>query len=184
MWGNVGKCGGKCLSLQLNFTSIYFMRLFGNIEARIDTKGRAFLPSVFRKVLQAQGEDVLYLRKDAFQPCLVLYPASVWDEEVDSLRKRLNRWNVRQQMIYREYVKDVEMLTLDASGRILFSKRQLEKANIEQSIKFIGMGDTIEIWRSDENEEPFMDPEEFSKSLEEIMGKPFDDPNINYPDRE
>ena len=184
MWGNVGKCGGKCLSLQLNFTSIYFMRLFGNIEARIDTKGRAFLPSVFRKVLQAQGEDVLYLRKDAFQPCLVLYPASVWDEEVDSLRKRLNRWNVRQQMIYREYVKDVEMLTLDASGRILFSKRQLEKANIEQAIKFIGMGDTIEIWRSDENEEPFMDPEEFSKALEEIMGNPFDDPNINYPDRE
>ncbi|MBQ5981520.1 MAG: cell division/cell wall cluster transcriptional repressor MraZ [Prevotella sp.] len=160
------------------------MRLFGNIEAKIDTKGRAFLPSVFRKVLQAQGEEVLYLRKDAFQPCLVLYPESVWHQEVDSLRKRLNRWNARQQMIYRQYVDDVEMITLDASGRLLLSKRQLEKANIEQSIKFIGMGETIEIWRNDENDEPFMDPEEFSKALEELMGNTFDDPAINFPERE
>ena len=149
MWGNVGKCGGKCLSLQLNFTSIYFMRLFGNIEARIDTKGRAFLPSVFRKVLQAQGEDVLYLRKDAFQPCLVLYPASVWDEEVDSLRKRLNRWNVRQQMIYREYVKDVEMLTLDEDDLIRYN---VEKRIInygEQTKVVSGMDGSQQISEND-----------------------------------
>lgn len=87
-------------------------------------------------------------------------------------------------MIYRQYVDDVEMITLDASGRLLLSKRQLEKANIEQSIKFIGMGETIEIWRNDENDEPFMDPEEFSKALEELMGNTFDDPAINFPERE
>ena len=46
------------------------MRFLGNIEAKTDAKGRAFLPSVFRKVLQASGEENLVLRRDVFQPCL------------------------------------------------------------------------------------------------------------------
>ena len=43
------------------------MRFLGNIEAKIDAKGRVFLPATFRKVLQAAGEESLVLRKDVFQ---------------------------------------------------------------------------------------------------------------------
>ncbi len=64
----------------------------------MDVKGRAFLPAVFRKVLQAGGEEQLILRKDVFQPCLVLYPEQVWNEQMDLLRSRLNRWSSRQQL--------------------------------------------------------------------------------------
>ena len=32
------------------------MRLLGNIEAKLDAKGRVFLPSVFRKQLQRSEE--------------------------------------------------------------------------------------------------------------------------------
>ena len=39
------------------------MRFLGNIEAKTDAKGRAFLPVIFRKVLQASGEEKLYLEK-------------------------------------------------------------------------------------------------------------------------
>ena len=53
------------------------MRFLGNIEAKTDAKGRVFLPSVFRKVLQASGEELLVLRKDIDQKCLVIYPESV-----------------------------------------------------------------------------------------------------------
>ena len=160
------------------------MRFLGNIEAKIDTKGRAFLPSVFRKVLQASGEESLILRKDAFQPCLVLYPESVWNQQMDTIRQRLSRWNAAHQNLFRQFVADVEMLTLDGNGRLLIPKQYLKKAEIEQSIKFIGMGDTIEIWKRDEEDKPFMEPEEFSKALEELMGNTFDSPNINYPERE
>ena len=55
------------------------MRFLGNVEAKTDVKGRAFLPAVFRKVLSASGEENLVLRKDVFQACLVLYPESVWN---------------------------------------------------------------------------------------------------------
>ena len=146
------------------------MRFLGNIEAKTDAKGRAFLPAVFRKVLNASGEESLVLRKDIFEPCLVLYPESVWNERMDALRKRLSRWSRRDQMIYRQYVTDVEMITLDGNGRFLIPKRYLKMANIDQQIRFTGMDDCIEIWANGKNNEPFMSAEEFSKAMEETMG--------------
>ena len=130
------------------------MRFLGNIEAKTDAKGRAFLPAVFRKVLNASGEESLVLRKDIFEPCLVLYPESVWNERMDALRKRLSRWSRRDQMIYRQYVTDVEMITLDGNGRFLIPKRYLKMANIDQQIRFTGMDDcsrplpiALKFWR-------------------------------------
>uniref|UniRef100_A0AB33JPK0 Transcriptional regulator MraZ n=3 Tax=unclassified Prevotella TaxID=2638335 RepID=A0AB33JPK0_9BACT len=142
------------------------MRFLGNIEAKTDAKGRAFLPATFRKVLQASGEECLIMRKDVFQPCLVLYPQSVWDTQLDFLRQRLNRWNAKDQQIFRQFVSDVEILTLDGNGRFLIPKRYLKLAGIEQEIKFIGMDDTIEIWSRHTDDKPFMDSEEFGKALE------------------
>ena len=146
------------------------MRFLGNIEAKTDTKGRAFLPATFRKILQVSGEENLVLRKDVFQPCLVIYPESVWNEQLDQLRKKLNRWNAKEQQIYRTFIADAILLTLDGNGRFLIPKRLLKLADIEQSIRFIGMGDTIEIWKNeDEDNSTFMDQEEFSKALQEVM---------------
>lgn len=145
------------------------MRLLGNIEAKVDAKGRVFLPAVFRKALQTAAEETLVMRKDVFQQCLVLYPESVWNTQMDLLRSRLNRWNRKHQEIYRQFVSDVELLTLDGNGRFLIPKRYLRMADISQEVKFIGMGDTIEIWSTALTEKPFMEPDDFGKALEEMM---------------
>ena len=145
------------------------MRFLGNIEAKTDTKGRAFLPAAFRKVLQMNSEERLVLRKDVFQPCLVLYPESVWNEQMDQMRARLNRWNRQHQQVFRQFVSEVELLTLDGNGRFLIPKRYQRMAEIEQDIKFVGMGDTIEIWSNAKAEQSQMNPEEFGKALEELM---------------
>lgn len=86
----MGNCGVKWGKISI-FAAIFIikevrMRFIGNIEAKTDAKGRAFLPAVFRKVLQASGEEGLVLRKDVFQNCLVLYPESVWNERLDLLK--------------------------------------------------------------------------------------------------
>ena len=145
------------------------MRFLGNIEAKTDAKGRAFLPANFRKILQVSGEEKLVLRKDVFQPCLVIYPESVWNEQLDQLRSKLSRWNAKEQQIYRSFIADAILLTLDGNGRFLIPERQMKLADIEQNIRFVGMGDTIEIWRSNGEEAAFVDSEEFSKALQEIM---------------
>ncbi len=145
------------------------MRFLGNIEAKTDAKGRAFLPSVFRKVLSASGEERLVMRKDVFQPCLTLYPESVWNTQLDKLRARTNRWNAEHQQLFRLFVSDVEIITLDNNGRFLIPKRYLKMTGIDQSIKFIGMDDTIEIWSNTNVEKWQMDATEFARKMEELM---------------
>ena len=146
------------------------MRFLGNSEAKTDAKGRVFLPATFRKQLQAVAEGCLIMRKDTYQDCLVLYPESAWNEQMNELRERLNRWNPKHQMIFRQFVSDLEIITLDANGRFLIPKRYLKLAHIEQEVRFIGMDNTIEIWSKETADKPFMAPEEFEKGLEEIMG--------------
>lgn len=145
------------------------MRFLGNIEAKTDAKGRAFLPAVFRKVLQASGSETLVLRKDIFQHCLVLYPESVWNQQMDELRSKLNRYNAQHQQIFRQFVSEVEIVTLDGNGRFLIPKRYLNLAGIQQNIRFIGLDDTIEIWACEKVEESQMSSEEFGQALENIM---------------
>lgn len=167
MWGNVGKNDYLCTQTYL-YKEVR-MRFLGNIEAKTDTKGRAFLPAAFRKVLQSGGDERLVLRKDVFQPCLVLYPESIWNEQMDSLRSRLNRWNKQHQQVFRQFVSEVELVTLDGNGRFLIPKRYLRMADIIQDIKFIGMGDTIEIWSNQKAEQQQMKPEEFGQALQMLM---------------
>ena len=174
---NVVKSGGKWRNLY-NFDaliSFYIkvqVKFLGTIEAKVDAKGRVFLPSAFRKAVQQLGDDRLVLRKDVFQPCLTLYPESVWNGQVDALRRRLNRWNAAHQMLLRQFVADVELLALDASGRLLLPRRYLRMAAIDQAIQFIGMDDTIEIWPGSRGDKPFMSPDAFSQALQEVMAQP------------
>ena len=88
---------------------------------------------------------------------------------MDVLRSRLNRWNAAHQQIFRQFVSDAEILTIDASGRILLPRRYLAMAGISQSVRFIGMGDTIEIWSSESLQTPFIDSTEFGAALETLM---------------
>ena len=122
------------------------IQFLGNIEAKVDAKGRVFIPATFRKQLQAASEERLVLRKDVYQDCLVLYPESVWFATQNQLRCRLNKWNAKQQMIFRQFVSDAEVMPPDGNGRILLPKRYLQMAGIQSDVRFIGVDNTIEIW--------------------------------------
>lgn len=145
------------------------MRFLGNIEAKTDAKGRAFLPAVFRKVLQASGEETLVLRKDVFQSCLVLYPESVWNARLDMLKQQLRPWKPDHQQIFRQFVSEAEVVTLDGNGRFLISKRLQRAAGITQDIQFIGMDDTIELWAPQDLQKTLRTDEDFSREFENIM---------------
>ena len=145
------------------------MRFLGNIEAKTDAKGRVFLPSTFRKVLQASGEESLVMRKDIHQKCLVLYPESVWNERVDALRARISEWDDEGKMLLRQYMKEAEILTLDGNGRFLIPKRYLQMAEIAQTVRFIGLTDTIEIWAAEKAEAPFISQQDFAAKLKALM---------------
>jgi MraZ protein len=145
------------------------LQFLGNIEAKTDAKGRIFVPAVFRKRLQGAEEEFLVLRKDIFQDCLVLYPGTVWENEIETLRSRLNKWNKEQQQVFRQFVLDAERIEMDASGRILIPKRYMVLVGIESEVRFLGVDNTIEIWAKEKLEKPLVDPDEFSERLQELM---------------
>ena len=145
------------------------MRFIGNIEAKADSKGRLFIPALFRKLLEENSEEQVVLSKNLYQPCLVLYPRSIWDTELEELKDKLNKWDPQHQLILRQYVSDIELITIDSNGRILIPKRYLQAVNIETEIRFIGMDEKIEIWAKELTNDPFMPPKEFSSALYQIM---------------
>ena len=146
------------------------LQFLGNMEAKADAKGRVFVPAIFRKSLQTEGEEYLVLRKDIFQECLVLYPGTVWEKEIETLRGSLSRWNKEQQQIFRQFVLDAERLEMDANGRILIPKRYFKLVSIETDIRFLGVDNTIEVWSKEKLEKPLVEPREFSSKIEELMG--------------
>ena len=110
----MGNCG-EFHTFTVAYYNKVMIRFLGNIEARADAKGRVFIPATFRKQLQIASEERLIMRKDVFQDCLTLYPESVWNEELNELRSRLNKWNNKHQLIFRKFVSDDEVVTPDSS---------------------------------------------------------------------
>jgi MraZ protein len=147
------------------------MRFSANIDAKVDMKNRVFIPAVFRKVLIAEGEQVLYLRKDIYKNCIIVYPESVWEYELIELRSRLNRWNPEEQDLYRQFMFEAEAVEPDGSGRILISKKLLTLVGIESEVRFVGVDNTLEIWPIKELEKPLVDPDYFRQRMQEIMTK-------------
>ena len=109
------------------------------------------------------------LRKDVFQSCLVLYPEIVWNERLDLLKSQLRPWKQAHQQIFRQFVSEAEIVSLDGNGRFLIPKRLIKLAEIEQDIQFIGMDNTIEIWSPEKLKQTLKSEEEFGREFESIM---------------
>ena len=148
------------------------MRFTGNIDAKVDEKGRVFVPSSFRKILQKEEEQGLILRRDIFQRCLVLYPQQVWDEQVDAITAKTSMFDRNGRNALRQFVAGAEAVSLDSGGRILIPKRYLEEACIKNDVRFIGVDNTIEIWNKQDAETILNQPETLADCLEEMMNVP------------
>lgn len=145
------------------------LQFLGNIEAKIDAKARLFVPAAFRKILQSSDQNTLILRKDLFQDCLILYPLQVWEEELTKLRSRLNRWDMEQQALFRQFVVDAERLEMDTNGRILIPKRYCQMVGISTDVRFLGVDNTIEIWTNDALDKTLIPAKDFSSRIQDLM---------------
>ena len=145
------------------------MRFTGNIDAKVDEKGRVFVPSSFRKILQHAVSQGFILRRDIFQCCLVLYPHEVWDAQVDAVTARTNMFDRKGRDALRRFVADAEDITPDSGGRILIPRRYLEEVGICTEVRFIGVDNVIEIWARQAAEALLSEPDTLADSLEEMM---------------
>lgn len=118
----------------------------GNIEARLDAKGRVFVPANYRKILAEMGSTHIVMRRDTDNECIIFYPEQVWHAKVQQLRHALDEWDPEDQMLLMQFMSEAEILDMDSQGRILLQKKNLEIIDAQQDILFVGMLDRFAIW--------------------------------------
>ena len=144
------------------------MQFTGRYEARMDAKGRLFFPADFRRAFGEEAVRVV-LRRDVFQPCLVVYPYDVWAAELQYLRSRLNRWNPEEAMLLRQFMADADVLELDANGRFIVPKHFRELCGEERHVVFLGLDDRIEIWDAALMAKPFIEGDTFARKISALL---------------
>jgi MraZ protein len=141
----------------------------GQIECRVDDKGRVFVPATYRKILSEMGAQHLIMRRDTDNECIIFYPDSVWNRKVESLRESLDEWNPEDQMLLMQFMSDAEMMDTDSQGRILLSKRNLQSIQAEQTIVFVGMLDRFAIWNPEVFADKKINPADLSARIRQRM---------------
>jgi MraZ protein len=118
----------------------------GDYTCRIDEKGRAMLPSAFKKALSAEAKDTFVVKKDIYEKCLVLFPKDEWERQVEMIRANLNPYNREHSTFLRGFYKGTAEVELDATNRLLVPKRLLEEAGIGKEAVLAGQDGKIEMW--------------------------------------
>ncbi len=143
----------------------------GNIDARLDEKGRIFIPAVYRKILAESDSRRLVLRRDPENECLIFYPEHIWNEKVEQLRSQLDEWDPEDEMVLMQFMSDAEFLEPDNQGRVLLQKRNLEQISAQQDVLFVGMMNKFALWAPQKFEEKKLAQKEFATLLRKKMSK-------------
>jgi MraZ protein len=110
----------------------------------MDEKGRTSVPSRYRDVLTAQGENRIVLTT-GLEPCLVAYPVGEWLAFEDKL-SRMPQFDASVKMLRRIYVSGAVECDLDKHGRILVPANLRKHAGLDKDALWAGMGRHAEIW--------------------------------------
>jgi MraZ protein len=143
----------------------------GNIEAKADVKGRVFIPASYRKMLALTERNVVVMRKDPDNNCLVIYPEAVWNTKLEDFKSKLDEWDAQDQMLLMQFVSDAEWLEVDAQGRVLIQKKYLQQIGAESDMLFVGGVDRFALWAKGAYEAAKFSSADFAKLLREKMTK-------------
>lgn len=146
------------------------MRFLGNIEAKADVKGRLIIPALYRKQLEKMGESALIFRLDAVNHCLKFYPETVWEELDKEFSSKLNLWDQKDLLLYRQFTASVDTVDIDANGRILLQKKYADAIGLGADALFVGVGNYFEIWDKKAFDNSLYNAEDFAKAMQAKMG--------------
>ena len=141
----------------------------GTIEAKLDSKGRVFVPAAYRKLLTGDEKIRVVVRKDPTHDCLIMYPQDVWEKKLNDLNANLDEWNPSDQLILMQFVSDAEVLEIDSQGRVLLQKKFLDMIGAENDVLFVGAIDKFSVWSKEGYEKTKLAPKDFAQSITERM---------------
>ena len=143
----------------------------GNIDGRLDEKGRIFVPAIYRRILADSASKRIVMRRDTDNECLMFYPEEVWNEKVEQLRQALDEWDPEDQLILLQFMAEAEYMEMDGQGRILLQKKNLETIGAQQDVLFVGMLNRFALWAPEKFAEKRLSQSELAARLRAKMKK-------------
>jgi MraZ protein len=142
----------------------------GEFRCKLDDKGRFFIPSSVRELLDKgksdQTKSVMFVRGQT--ECLWLYALQDWEHKLARARETLDDDQSRLFMHF--IVSETMGSEIDRSGRICVPRRLRELSGIEEEIVVIGMYDRLELWSLEEwNSYLARMEEKYETSLNKIL---------------
>jgi MraZ protein len=142
----------------------------GEFRCKLDDKGRFFIPSSIRELLDKgkpdQTKSVMFVRGQT--ECLWLYSLQDWEHKLARARESLDDDQSRLFMHF--IVSETTASEIDRSGRICVPRRLRELSGVEDEIVVIGMYDRLEIWSLEEwNSYLARMEEKYETSLNKIL---------------
>lgn len=114
----------------------------GNFAHNIDPKGRVTIPAAYREALS----DGFTIGLNNQFAAIALYPKAKWEEKCEQL-SRIPESDIKGtryvRLITGNSFSDCE---LDGQGRVLLPATLRQKAGLDKAIRFVGMGQYLEIW--------------------------------------
>lgn len=141
----------------------------GEYTVKVDDKGRLVFPSAFKSVMPS-GEDLRFvIKKDIFADCLEMYTFREWERQSEEVKSRLNFFNRKHALFWREYMRDRAVVEPDPKlGRISIPKKLLEAIGVNKEVVFAGNDFKIEIWAREKYSESVVSGEEFMTLAETL----------------
>ena len=116
-------------------------------ENKLDKKGRVSVPASFRSYLSSLGYNgfIAYpsFNHDALEAC-----SEDRIEKLSSSIDTLNPFEEKRDYFATSVLSESINLQFDSEGRVLITDKLLDHAKIKNSILFVGLGKTFQIWET------------------------------------
>ncbi len=115
---------------------------------RIDAKGRVSIPAPFRAALRALSEEgaaPLILRQSHAHPCVEGWPARTFEALATPL-ERLDVFGEDHEDLAQVLYSDAYPVESDKEGRIVLPDPLVQHAGLSDTVVFMGLGRTFQIW--------------------------------------
>jgi MraZ protein len=120
----------------------------GTHQNKRDVKGRVSVPAPFRAALRElarEGEAPLVLRRSHKQPCIEGWPGRTFGELAARL-DRLDLFGEDHDDLAQALYADAFPVESDKEGRIVLPEELVVHAGLGESVVFMGLGRTFQIW--------------------------------------
>ncbi|MDX2062552.1 MAG: division/cell wall cluster transcriptional repressor MraZ [Bacteroidia bacterium] len=121
--------------------------LYGEYTCRVDDKGRFQMPTALYQQLADDHRSAFVVAR-GLDPCLVLYPAPIWEAELQRIYTR-SQYHEANRTFARLFQSGAAPVALDGQQRINLPKALQQEAGIVKELVLIGALDRIECWAAE-----------------------------------